>query len=107
MQVQFRETAKTPYRNLQILSHYSKIEYDYYEVVGEIQNTGDLNVEYVQIVATFYDSGGTVVGTDFTYTELDSLAPNQKSPFELSSYPRTALEIGVSYYTLQFQCRIK
>jgi len=107
LQVQFRTTSEVPYRELQILSHSSKVEYGYYKVIGEIQNTGSQNVEFVKIVATFYGSGGTVVGTSFTYTDLDTLAPNQKSPFELSSYPRTALEMGVSYYTLQFQCRIK
>lgn len=66
-------------------SYFSNI--GYYTIVGEVKNYLNVNVQYVKIVATFYDSQDTVIGTDFTYTELDTLKPGQKSPFELSSYP--------------------
>ena len=38
-------------------------------------------MEYVKIVVTLYDDAGTIVGTDFTYTELDVIPPGDKSPF--------------------------
>jgi len=82
-------------------------ELDYFNVVGEVENTLGTNVEYVKIVATFYDSSGTVIGTDYTYTDIDILKPNQKSPFTLSSYPDTIIvasyDIDVQYYTTQDQ----
>jgi hypothetical protein len=40
-------------------------------------------MNYVKIVATLYDKGGKVVGTDFTYSDIDVLRPAEKSPFEI------------------------
>lgn len=79
----------------------------YFNVVGEVQNTLSSNIEYVRIVATFYDSENTVIGTDFTYTDIDILTPNQKSPFELSSYPDkinpSSYKLSVDYQVTQDQ----
>jgi hypothetical protein len=77
-----------PTKESEILSHSSYIDgLGYFNVVGEVKNTLSSNTNYVKIVATFYDAQEKVIGTDFTYTELDILKPNQKSPFKLSSYP--------------------
>ncbi len=59
----------------------------YVKVVGEVKNNLQSNINFVKLTATFYDADKKVIGTDFTYAELDILKPNQKSPFELSSYP--------------------
>lgn len=40
-------------------------------------------MNYVKIVATFYDNTGKVVGTDFTYSNIDVLRPAEKSSFEI------------------------
>ena len=78
------ETTKEP----EILSSKSYIDdLGYFNVVGEVKNTLSTNINYVKITATFYDAQKKVIGTAFTYTELDILKPNQKSAFELSSYP--------------------
>ncbi len=55
----------------------------YYHVSGETQNGGDTAASLIKVTATFYDSGNTVVATDFTYTDLDILLPGRKSPFEV------------------------
>ena len=60
---------------------------DYYNLVGEVFNSTDSNIDFVKVVATFYDKAGTVIGTSFTYTELDIILPNDAAPFEISSYP--------------------
>jgi len=54
-----------------------------FHVVGEVENTGNINMQFVKIVATFYDSSKTVVGTAFTYADIEVLKPNQKSPFNI------------------------
>lgn len=59
----------------------------YFNVVGEVKNNLQSNINYVKLTATFYDAQEKVIGTDFTYAELDILKPNQKAPFEISSYP--------------------
>ena len=41
------------------------------------------SMNYVKIVATLYDNTGKVVGTDFTYPNVDVLRPEEKSSFEI------------------------
>ena len=41
-------------------------------------------MNYVKVVATFYDNTRKVVGTDFTYTNVDVLRPAEKSSFEIT-----------------------
>jgi hypothetical protein len=96
-------TTDEPYQGLNILSHAPRTDsYGYYKIVGEVRNTGGATVEYIKLVATYYDSAGNVMGTDFTYTELDQLGAGQTSPFEVSSYPR---KIQPARYSLQVEGR--
>jgi hypothetical protein len=56
----------------------------YYHVVGEVKNNSPTDsMNYVKIVSTFYDNTRKVVGTDFTYTNVDVLRPTEKSSFEI------------------------
>jgi hypothetical protein len=41
-------------------------------------------MQWVKIVATLYDAEGNVVGTGFTYSELDVIPPGGKSPFTIA-----------------------
>jgi hypothetical protein len=50
--------------------------------VGEVVNNTSTNESLVQLNLGFYNSSGTLLGTDFTFTSLDDLAPGEKSPFE-------------------------
>ena len=57
----------------------------YYHIVGEVKNNSPADsMNYAKIVATFYDDTGKVVGTDFTYTNVDVLRPAEKSSFEIT-----------------------
>lgn len=86
-----------------IVSHTSHVNtIGYFEVNGEVQNNTGSAMEYPKIVATFYDSSGAVVESDFTYAELTPLQPGQKAPFRLwassSVTPRIArYELQTSY----------
>jgi hypothetical protein len=71
-----------PRQDIVILSHSHYIDGDWLHVRGEVQNTGNTPAEFVKIVVTLYDAGGNVVGTDFTYTQLDAIPPGETSPFE-------------------------
>jgi hypothetical protein len=59
----------------------------YYNIVGEVVNNLSSNIKYVEIIATFYNAQNAVIGTYFTFTTIDIMAPGQKSPFGISSYP--------------------
>jgi len=55
-----------------------------YHVVGEVKNNSPRDsMNYVKIISTFYDNTGKVVGTDFTYSNVDVLRPAEKSSFEI------------------------
>ena len=51
--------------------------------IVEVQNTGTVSAEYVEIVASFYDGNGQFVGTSFTYTNPTTVSPGMKAPFDI------------------------
>ena len=53
------------------------------EVRGEVKNFGSTCVAFVKVIATFYDSQGRVIGSDFSYTDPDRLEPGQAAPFNI------------------------
>ena len=68
----------------QILSHNSFTDsIGGYHVVGEVQNNGPGNANFVQVSGTFYDANNQVVGTQFTYTNPSDIGPGEKAPFDL------------------------
>ena len=73
----------------------------WWHVVGEVRNNSSYPVQFVKIVITIYDDAGNVVGTDFTYTTLDVIAPGGKSPFRTGTEEYT----GVSSYEVQVEAR--
>ena len=51
------------------------------DVAGQIKNVGNGTAESVQIIFTYYDKKGEVIGSDYVYSNQDILKPGQKSPF--------------------------
>src|SRR4051812_48264200 len=45
----------------------------YVHVVGEVQNVSAGNIEFVKINLDELDSNGTLLGTDFSYAQLDKM----------------------------------
>lgn len=78
-----------PRQDLIINSHNHYEDGGWLHVRGEVQNTGDTPAEFVKIVVTLYDAAGNVVGTDFAYTDIDTIPPGGTSPFETGTdhYP--------------------
>lgn len=104
IQASYSTAASEPYNGLKIKSHTAKTDKDYYAIVGEVENNGDRDVNFVKVVATFYDEKDQVIGTAYTYTSLDSISPGGTSPFELSSFPRS---INPTRYDIQVQAQIQ
>jgi len=102
LKVSYRETDEEPFTGLKILSHSARIDdYGYHEIVGEVKNEGTNDAKFVRVVCTYYDAGGRVTGTSFTYTAYD-IDVGDSAPFELSSYPR---DLVPANYELQVQGR--
>ena len=58
-------------------------ENGYYNLVGEVFNSGDYNMENVEINATYFDGSGKVIGTADTNTELYVISKNVAAPFNI------------------------
>jgi hypothetical protein len=70
--------------SLQILSHNSFTDIlGFLHVVGEVKNNSPTQVEFVKVIATFYDSNNEVVGTKTTYTNPSDISGGDTAPFEI------------------------
>ena len=58
-------------------------ENGYYNLVGEVLNSGDYNMENVEIIATYFDGSGKVIGTADANTELYIISKNVAAPFNI------------------------
>jgi hypothetical protein len=67
-----------------------------FNINGEIQNNRDETIEFVEVIATFYDSNKAVLGSDFTFSDPDTLRPGQAAPFEISLWPGVNTDIPIS-----------
>ena len=54
----------------------------------------DKNVEYVEIIATFYDNTGEIIGSKSTYTQPSDLKSTMKAPLAISLSKDIANYIG-------------
>jgi len=70
-------------------------------VVGEVENGSPLDIEFVKVVGTFYDSNNTVVGTTLTYTNPSDVSGGQKAPFDLILSGASIPIPGIANYSLQ------
>jgi len=77
------QPTELPEGAAQVLHSFSYEQYEWYHIIGEVENTLDTPIGWVKIVATLYDSAGEVVGTGFTYSEMDVIAPRGRSPFNI------------------------
>ncbi len=69
------------------------------QIIGEVQNNTDDPVRYVKILATFLDSSGEEIGSNYTYaenTEVDFLLTGEKADFRIW----TIRDPNVKSYTL-------
>ncbi len=56
---------------------------DYLNIVGEVQNSTRNYLTFVRIAASFFNSSGQLLDTDFTYIYLDNLPPGEKTCFNI------------------------
>jgi hypothetical protein len=73
-------------KKVEVLSHKIRngsSEYLSDRLIGQVQNMLDKDVELVQIIATYYDADGEMIGSSTTFTQSTALKPNMKAPFEI------------------------
>jgi len=85
---------------IEVVSHSSYIDgIGYYNIVGEVHNTGDQAANYVGVTATFYNAGNEGITTRFDYIALTVLLPDRKSPFRVE-FVDIAQSALVDHYSL-------
>jgi hypothetical protein len=104
----FQATAEEP-QALEILQDTAFLtKQGFHHVLGEVRNAGQNNVDFVKVYGIFYDENGTVIDVDFTYTGtngLDTLAPGQKSPFEVYS-DRADIQEHIRSHSLRVEASV-
>jgi len=55
-----------------------------FSLLGEIRNDTDGSLEFVKVTLTAYAVDGPLLDADFTYADLDTIAPGQRSVFDES-----------------------
>jgi hypothetical protein len=54
-------------------------------LVGEVLNKTPDTLRFVEVLATFYDADGQLVGTGSTFTELSMIEPGSTAPFKMTT----------------------
>jgi hypothetical protein len=71
-------------------------------VVGEVYNDMAPNAARdVQAIATFYDSAGTVVGTNSSFTNPKDIKSGEKAPFDISLGSASITLDKIDHYDLK------
>ena len=84
LEIEFTPTDSIP-KQLQIASHNSSVDVGFglFEILGEVENTGDSTATYVTVFATCYDEAGNVIQVGGDYTEPVNVGVGQKGSFTL------------------------
>ena len=86
---------------LEILSYKSYVdELNWHHLVGEVQNNGDVPIEYVEVLAKFFDAEGKVISTKLTFTAPDTIFPGGKAPFDIVTLRKSQWQ-AIDSYTLE------
>jgi hypothetical protein len=56
-------------------------------ITGEIKNNGTNTSNFVELIATFYDTSNQTLGNKNTFTEPTTLQPKQAAPFTMYLSP--------------------
>jgi len=58
-------------------------EIGFCHVVGEVTNHGSRTARWVELVASFYDAEGNMIGTSFAYTDPEHIPPGSTAPYHI------------------------
>jgi hypothetical protein len=97
-------TESSQYQGLEISSHESSTDaYGYYRVTGVVKNTGTQSTNQASVVATFYNSTGSVVAVGTSYLTPSSIAPSSTASFTIYPLDYLAVMGEISSYSLLIQ----
>ncbi|MFZ1875449.1 MAG: FxLYD domain-containing protein [Nitrososphaeraceae archaeon] len=74
-------------------------------MVGEVENGLSRSIDFVKVTGTFYDVNNNVIGTDFTFTDPDTLEVGETAPFDLTFYTEAIDPSEVATYKIRVSWR--
>lgn len=93
-------TDLNPEADLTILYYDDYIDsIDVLHIIGEVQNNGSVPLDWITVIATFYNSTDEIVGVDWTFTDLDIIDVGETSPFDIHFGEETQIP-KVDHYSL-------
>jgi hypothetical protein len=75
--------------------------FGYRDLIGQVKNVGNDTAESIQIHLSVYDKSGGIIGSEYTYADVNSLKPGQKSAFTIMSDSDNFK--GMDYYELALE----
>jgi hypothetical protein len=54
------------------------------QIIGEVINKGTETAKFMKIIATVYNSQNQTIGTEYTFTDPNSIEPGQSAPFKMT-----------------------
>jgi hypothetical protein len=81
--VKAEPSVQMQYTTVQVASKTGKPLGTAYEVTGTVSNSSSTPVTYANVVATFYDKGGNVVGAAHDVSDGSTIAPGGTTSFNL------------------------
>jgi hypothetical protein len=88
LSVDYNVTTESPPSGISIKNLDVWTEFGSTLFTGEVQNNSTNKIEYVEVLATFYDDTNTVTDVGYTYSRVDVLGPGQKGCFKLYATDR-------------------
>jgi len=81
--VEYQEVAALSQKLIVLNVSHSTDAMGWLEVVGEVENQGDIPSTYTQVTVTFYDTNGKVIYVGFTYTSPSEIPVGGRCGFKL------------------------
>ena len=99
--------ATSPYRNFTITQESNSTDgTENFRISGVLNNTGDFNATFVQVIATFYSqlTLSKVLYADWVYVTPINLTAGNSGTFEITALNGTYNLGNIGNYALVFQC---
>lgn len=96
------KAEESPYRYIKILSQDDSYDilFGEYSIDGEVENTGTEAMDWVNVIATYYDSNGEVIGASYCNTDPLDIGAGQKADYNIIAYDSEMDTSAIEKYVL-------
>jgi hypothetical protein len=97
LSISFFSSARASGQAIILPNHSSYNSGYWYDVFGEVENSGDTPIENVQVTATFYNAENVTIAYKTANTEIDVLLSGRKAPFKIEILDTEIIPLIVNY----------